>query len=45
MWPFVGGQLTHLFGWRSIFLVMGPLGAGSIAVTAVPQGRVGRGPR
>ena len=31
--PFVGGQLTHLFGWRSIFLVMGPLGAGSIAVT------------
>lgn len=31
--PFVGGQLTYLFGWRSIFLVMGPLGAGSIAVT------------
>ena len=31
--PFVGGQLTHHFGWRSIFLLMAPLGAGSIAIT------------
>ncbi len=27
----VGGQLIHLLGWRSIFPVMGLLGAGSIA--------------
>ena len=31
--PFVGGALIQHFGWRSIFLLMLPLGAGSIAVT------------
>jgi EmrB/QacA subfamily drug resistance transporter len=31
--PFVGGFLTQQFGWRSIFLVMCPLGMGSIITT------------
>jgi len=31
--PFVGGILTQQFGWRSIFLIMLPLGAVSITVT------------
>ncbi len=31
--PFVGGLLTHHFGWRSIFLLMLPLGAGCTAIT------------
>ena len=31
--PFVGGFLTQQFGWRSIFLVMFPMGLGSIAIT------------
>lgn len=30
--PFVGGILTQQFGWRSIFLIMLPLGAVSITV-------------
>ena len=33
--PFVGGALTQHFGWRSIFLLMLPLGVGSTAVTLV----------
>ncbi len=31
--PFVGGMLTQHFGWRSIFLVMLPLGLFSLALT------------
>lgn len=31
--PFIGGLLTQHYGWRSIFLIMGPLGVGSIAIT------------
>ena len=31
--PFVGGILTQQFGWRSIFLIMLPLGVGSIGIT------------
>ncbi len=31
--PFAGGLLTQHFGWRSIFLVMFPLGIGSSAIT------------
>ena len=31
--PFVGGLLTHLLGWRSIFILMVFLGAGSWLVT------------
>jgi len=31
--PFAGGILVQEFGWRSIFLLMLPLGAGSIALT------------
>lgn len=31
--PFVGGFLTQQFGWRSIFLVMFPLGLSSIFIT------------
>ena len=31
--PFVGGAMIQQFGWRSIFLVMLPLGAASVAVT------------
>jgi len=31
--PFAGGLLTQHFGWRSIFLVMFPLGLMSVAVT------------
>jgi len=31
--PFAGGLLVQQFGWRSIFLLMLPLGAGSTAVT------------
>ncbi len=31
--PLVGGFLTQQFGWRSIFLVMFPLGLGSVAIT------------
>lgn len=31
--PFAGGFLVQKFGWRSIFLLMLPLGMGSIAVT------------
>ncbi len=31
--PFIGGLLTHYFGWRSIFLVIAPLGL--IALTLV----------
>jgi len=31
--PFVGGYLTQHFGWRSIFIVMLPLGVGSIIIT------------
>lgn len=31
--PFIGGFLTQQFGWRTIFLVMGPLGAASIVIT------------
>ncbi|MFO7715632.1 MFS transporter [Desulfosarcina sp.] len=31
--PFAGGFLTQHFGWRSIFLIMLPLGIGSVAVT------------
>jgi EmrB/QacA subfamily drug resistance transporter len=33
--PFIGGFLTQQFGWRSIFLVMFPLGAVSVAVTRI----------
>ena len=33
--PFLGGLLTEHFGWRSIFVVMLPLGALSIVVTRV----------
>lgn len=33
--PFVGGILTQHFGWRSIFLVMLPLGFFSLALTLV----------
>lgn len=33
MGPFVGGLLTQNFGWRSIFLVMLPLGLFSFALT------------
>ncbi|WP_310599813.1 MFS transporter [Desulfobulbus sp.] len=31
--PFAGGALIQQFGWRSIFLVMLPLGIGAIAIT------------
>jgi EmrB/QacA subfamily drug resistance transporter len=31
--PFVGGILTQHFGWRSVFLIMLPLGAASIIIT------------
>ncbi|MBM9538058.1 MFS transporter [Desulfobulbus alkaliphilus] len=31
--PFFGGLLTEHFGWRSIFLLMLPLGLGSVIVT------------
>lgn len=31
--PFAGGLLVEQFGWRSIFLLMLPLGAGSIGLT------------
>ena len=31
--PFVGGAMIQQFGWRSIFLIMLPLGAGSVAIT------------
>lgn len=31
--PFVGGLLTQHFGWRSLFLIMLPLGLCSVAVT------------
>jgi len=31
--PFVGGAMVQQFGWRSIFLIMLPLGVGSIAIT------------
>lgn len=31
--PFFGGLLTQHFGWRSIFLLMLPLGLGSVVVT------------
>lgn len=31
--PLVGGFLTQQLGWRSIFLLMFPLGLGSIAIT------------
>jgi len=31
--PFAGGILTQQFGWRSIFLLMLPLGIGSVAIT------------
>lgn len=31
--PLAGGLMTRLLGWRSIFAVMLPLGAGSVAVT------------
>lgn len=31
--PFVGGILTQQLGWRSIFLVTVPLGAGSVYIT------------
>ena len=31
--PFAGGLLTQYFGWRSIFLLMLPLGLGSTAIT------------
>ncbi|MCP4338256.1 MAG: MFS transporter [Desulfobulbaceae bacterium] len=31
--PFAGGLLTHYFGWRSIFLIMLPLGLISIFLT------------
>ena len=31
--PFAGGFLTHYFGWRSIFLVMLPLGLFSLVLT------------
>ena len=31
--PLAGGALVQQFGWRSIFLVMLPLGAGSVAIT------------
>ena len=31
--PFIGGMLTQQFGWRSIFLLMFPLGLGSVAIT------------
>lgn len=31
--PFVGGMLTELFGWRSIFLLMLPLGLVCIVLT------------
>lgn len=31
--PFAGGILVQQFGWRSIFLLMLPLGAGSTAIT------------
>lgn len=33
--PFAGGILVQQFGWRSIFLLMLPLGAGSTAITLV----------
>jgi len=31
--PFVGGAMVQQFGWRSIFWIMLPLGAGSVAIT------------
>ena len=31
--PFVGGILTHHFGWRSIFMAVVPLGAASVTIT------------
>ncbi|MBV5317401.1 MAG: MFS transporter [Desulfobulbaceae bacterium] len=31
--PLVGGMLTQHFGWRSIFLLMLPLGIGSVVIT------------
>src|SRR5580765_6989073 len=31
--PFVGGSLTELFGWRAIFLVNIPIGAGVLWIT------------
>jgi EmrB/QacA subfamily drug resistance transporter len=31
--PFAGGLLTHYFGWRSIFLIMLPLGLFSLLLT------------
>lgn len=31
--PFAGGFLTHYFGWRSIFLIMLPLGLFSLLLT------------
>ena len=31
--PFVGGILTQQLGWRSIFLITVPLGAGSVYIT------------
>ncbi len=33
--PFAGGVLTQQFGWRSIFLIMLPLGVGSTAITLI----------
>jgi EmrB/QacA subfamily drug resistance transporter len=33
--PFAGGILTQHFGWRSIFMIMLPLGAGSTAITCL----------
>lgn len=33
MGPFVGGLLTQYLGWRSIFLVTLPMGAGSLLLT------------
>jgi len=33
--PFAGGILVQQFGWRSIFLLMLPLGTGSTAITLV----------
>jgi EmrB/QacA subfamily drug resistance transporter len=42
--PFVGGGLTDLLGWRSIFLINLPLGLLAIAVTATRVGE-SRDPR